>query len=85
MRDSPGAQGGQGQGQVDYGESATSPEGSLIGPVADSDWLHIVPWGFRNILGYLNHRCERFFCVISSLFRLISSQEGSWNPPPSLG
>eukprot|EP01120_Amphizonella_sp_Union-15-10_P010829 TRINITY_DN4485_c0_g1_i4.p1 TRINITY_DN4485_c0_g1~~TRINITY_DN4485_c0_g1_i4.p1 ORF type:complete len:260 (-),score=22.85 TRINITY_DN4485_c0_g1_i4:26-805(-) len=30
--------------------------GQLIGPVADSDWLYIVPWGIEKLLLWIYHR-----------------------------
>lgn len=32
--------------------------GNPIGPVADSDWLIVVPWGFRNLLEYVWRRYQ---------------------------
>ena len=37
-------------------QTATSLEGTLIGPLADSGWLHVVPWGFRNMLNWVAER-----------------------------
>lgn len=32
--------------------------GTLIGPQADSDWLHVVPWGISKLLCYIKDRYE---------------------------
>lgn len=30
--------------------------GRLIGPLADSEWLNVVPWGFGKLLVYIQVR-----------------------------
>ncbi|KAI9139830.1 intracellular family 1 beta glucosidase Bgl1a [Paraphysoderma sedebokerense] len=34
----------------------TNKDGKEIGPVADSSWLYVVPWGFRKILTYVHNK-----------------------------
>jgi beta-glucosidase len=37
-------------------QTATSIDGQLIGELADSGWLHVVPWGFRKMLNWVAER-----------------------------
>ena len=37
-------------------QTATSLDGQLIGELADSGWLHVVPWGFRKMLNWVAER-----------------------------
>ena len=32
--------------------------GGLIGPVADSEWLYVVPWGFGKVLKWVADRYD---------------------------
>ncbi|KAL9646987.1 hypothetical protein ABK040_013843 [Willaertia magna] len=34
----------------------TEKDGKVIGILADSDWLYVVPWGIRKILNWIDHR-----------------------------
>ena len=38
--------------------SPVSRNGTVIGPVAGSDWLYVVPWGLRRLLGWISTRYE---------------------------
>lgn len=55
MKDAPGSYGLE--GLLDATASPNGPNG-LIGPKADSDWLYVVPWGFRKMLNWVNNRCR---------------------------
>ena len=37
----------------------TEKNGEKIGPLADSSWLYVVPWGMRKILNWITHRYNR--------------------------
>ncbi|EWM27607.1 glycosyl hydrolase family 1 [Nannochloropsis gaditana] len=37
-------------------QTDTSIDGILIGPLGDSSWLHVVPWGFRKMLNWVAER-----------------------------
>ncbi len=52
--ESPGAVGLQ--GPCDYLETQYDKQGHRIGDAAESDWLSVTPWGFRNILNWVNNR-----------------------------
>ena len=43
-------------GRGDFVETAYGPDGLAIGNRAESDWLWIVPWGFRGMLNWVNSR-----------------------------
>ena len=32
------------------------PGGGMIGPMADSSWLYVVPWGFNKLLHWVSDR-----------------------------
>ncbi len=49
-------------GRGDFVETAYGPDGSAIGNRAESDWLWIVPWGFRSMLNWVNSRHAHLVC-----------------------
>jgi len=51
-----GANNPEGLGLANYETTETDAKGAPIGPVADSPWLIVSPWGFRKALTYLNNR-----------------------------
>ena len=38
-----------------YNQFCSEKDGVPIGPVADSDWLYVVPWGIRKLLNYIHN------------------------------
>jgi hypothetical protein len=54
------ANSGIGHYDSDSGAAMTNVglDGKLIGETADSPWLHVVPWGFRKLLGWVYNRYE---------------------------
>ena len=67
MKDAPGSYGLE--GLLDATATANGPNG-LIGPQADSNWLYVVPWGFRKMLNWVNNR----YCNIMSYLRAVETQ-----------
>lgn len=46
----------KGNSQHGYDATFTGPDGKPIGPRAQSSWLYDVPWGFYNLLKYIQGR-----------------------------
>lgn len=49
--------GGWADDQLNY-ETKYDVHGEIIGPQAQSSWLNVVPWGFYNLLMWVNERYE---------------------------
>jgi beta-glucosidase len=45
--------------------STREKNGVPIGPMADSDWLYVVPWGIRKLLNYINDRYDSPWIMIT--------------------
>ena len=56
VKASPGSNNPEGLGLANYETLESSATGVPLGPVADSSWLIVTPWGFRKALKYLNDR-----------------------------
>lgn len=56
VKASPGANNPEGLGLANYETLEQDAKGAPLGPVADSSWLIVTPWGFRKALAYLNNR-----------------------------
>ena len=56
VKASPGANNPEGLGLANYETVTEDAKGVPLGPVADSSWLIVTPWGFRKALAYLNDR-----------------------------
>jgi beta-glucosidase len=56
VRAAPGANNPEGLGLANYETLEQDAKGAALGPVADSSWLIVTPWGFRKALAYLNDR-----------------------------
>ncbi|CAM9691397.1 unnamed protein product, partial [Phaeothamnion confervicola] len=52
-------------------------DGKLIGPVGESPWLHVAPWGFRKLLGWVYGRYQTPIVVTENGF----SVKGESNLP----
>jgi len=49
---------GKGWSADEYVVSSRQRDGVMIGPKADSDWLYVVPWGFRKLLEWVYERYQ---------------------------
>ena len=52
----------------------TERKGKTIGPLADSDWLYVVPWGLKKLLAYVH---DRHVCFFASLCVIVMLGKGS--------
>lgn len=53
----------------DVGVNATRyRNGVPIGPVADSDWLYVVPWGLRKLVNWIHVVRPSFFFLFFSSY-----------------